>query len=402
MSFNTGERAVEHFIWNPQHTPEVIIIDASRGDMGALALVRSLRKLTPNSRILLLVSLAQRELALEALQCGGDDYLFTPITSAQMEVAIQRLKAANPEPALSLNRPRSDFESIIGSSAQLTQLLLRARAYSHGGHHILLRGERGVGKTHLAYVLHQNMVSNPPHIHSYKSASTILPIIEQQAAGSAVIIDLPDRPLLISTRQHELRNLCDAASLYDVRLIFCQRVGRRGRKASLPDICPLRLVTLNHPPLRVRPEDISAQLSVFSRRSSSMFNRPLLHFTDEARLLMLEYDWPGNSRELHYIIFQLYMTMESLNVTADMLRPLLQNDKLAAPSIVQQTPRDEDSGPAIEVLCQKGELRNWEEIEADYLRHAFQHYDGHKSKIALKTGLGRSTLYRKAKNLDIV
>ena len=55
----------------------------------------------------------------------------------------------------------------------------------------------------------------------------------------------------------------------------------------------------------------------------------------------------------------------------------------------------------INTLTETGELRKLEDIEADMIRLAIDHCHGHMSKVARGLGIGRSTLYRKVKEMGL-
>ena len=53
------------------------------------------------------------------------------------------------------------------------------------------------------------------------------------------------------------------------------------------------------------------------------------------------------------------------------------------------------------MIDDSGDVRTIEEIETEVIRFAFAHYRGQMSQMARKLGIGRSTLYRKMKELGI-
>ena len=58
-------------------------------------------------------------------------------------------------------------------------------------------------------------------------------------------------------------------------------------------------------------------------------------------------------------------------------------------------------GNGIQFLSETGDVRKLEDVEADIIRHAIGHYQGHMSKVARGLGIGRSTLYRKVKEMGL-
>ena len=61
-------------------------------------------------------------------------------------------------------------------------------------------------------------------------------------------------------------------------------------------------------------------------------------------------------------------------------------------------PRDRN---ALRLIDENGDVRRLEDVEAEAIRFAFAHYRGQMSQMARKLGIGRSTLYRKMKDLGI-
>jgi DNA-binding NtrC family response regulator len=53
------------------------------------------------------------------------------------------------------------------------------------------------------------------------------------------------------------------------------------------------------------------------------------------------------------------------------------------------------------LLDETGEVRKLEDIEAEAIKFALAHYRGQMSKMARKLGIGRSTLYRKMKDIGV-
>ena len=56
---------------------------------------------------------------------------------------------------------------------------------------------------------------------------------------------------------------------------------------------------------------------------------------------------------------------------------------------------------AISLVDESGDMRKLEELEAEIIRFALQHYRGHMSAVSRRLGIGRSTLYRKLKDLGL-
>ena len=55
----------------------------------------------------------------------------------------------------------------------------------------------------------------------------------------------------------------------------------------------------------------------------------------------------------------------------------------------------------VKAIDEKGDMRSLADIETDMIRLAIDHYDGRMSEVARRLGIGRSTLYRKLKEMGI-
>jgi DNA-binding NtrC family response regulator len=128
----------------------------------------------------------------------------------------------------------------------------------------------------------------------------------------------------------------------------------------------LRVIHIDVPPLRQRPEDISALVEHFARRAART-----LSFSDVAMSMLLRYRWPGNVRELQNVVEQIcWMT------TADTIQPNDLPQMLhgrQGPAVVQHERRRQVSDQLYEALV-KGEYSFWAHVyplfmERDITRH---------------------------------
>lgn len=400
-AFSEGGEALQYLAHHGTVTPGVIAVNGISFD-GCRALISSLQRLAPHVPILLLAKSATAPRQAFLPWEKSIEILYDPTGPEMIRQSLLRLLTLRTSPSVEARRD-AGLAGLVGNSPHLGQLVLRAKAYAHSRHPLLLRGERGTGKTLLAQAIMQEEGADLPFLQvcMYDSQETVSRLLAERPPGSSLILDFPLRSSHGTMADGRLADVCAAAERQDIRLIFCQRTGRRVRKgpqaSQYPDI-----PTLNILPLRARPEDILAQFSTFSQRSAVMLSRSPVKLNEEAYLRLLQHDWPGNTRELLYFVFQLYMMYDGQEIDEEQAATVLALSDEGGPHPERSDPPRPLPGSAIELLTMDGELRDWESIEADYIRHAFHYYRGRKSEIARKTGLGRSTLYRKAKHLDIV
>lgn len=191
----------------------------------------------------------------------------------------------------------------------------------------------------------------------------------------------------------------------------------------------LNVFPIHVPPLRDRREDIPMLVQHFLSRVGPAEARGRITGISAGALAMLKaYDWPGNIRQLENAVFRAVVLAEGNVLTTDEFPQIkAQVDGIAIggsvsavphevtpPSIGEVEPQVRSSGFSeaeddkfavmpgnIALLDEKGNVRPLSEIENEAIRFAIDHYNGQMSEVARRLGIGRSTLYRKLKELGI-
>ncbi|MGI9372437.1 MAG: sigma-54-dependent transcriptional regulator [Hyphomicrobiales bacterium] len=190
----------------------------------------------------------------------------------------------------------------------------------------------------------------------------------------------------------------------------------------------LNVFPVTIPPLRVRRDDIPGLVEYFLTRFCAEEGRKIRGVEAQAMALMCAYEWPGNVRQLENTVFRAIVLCEGdLLTTSDFPQiatlvdgyeaeippaPAHQN---AVPEIggavmlgmesMPSTDRSDyiadGSGLGVPAVTDGGHIRRLEDVEADMIRLALNRYRGHMSEVARKLGIGRSTLYRKVRDLGL-
>lgn len=181
------------------------------------------------------------------------------------------------------------------------------------------------------------------------------------------------------------------------------------------------------PPLRDRKEDIPVLVQHFISRFSDAVTGPgVKGISQRALSLLSAYDWPGNIRQLENAVFRAMVLCEGHVVTAEDFPQILAQvegiDALAEDGEEERASRALQTGAGsvvhidgheggeatqplhpglMRAIGNDGHVRKLEELEAEMIRFAIAHYGGQMSEVARRLGIGRSTLYRKLKELGI-
>jgi len=139
------------------------------------------------------------------------------------------------------------------------------------------------------------------------------------------------------------------------------------------NVLPLYLI-----PLRERKDDITILIEYFMNKTSKHLNKRKVEIPPEYIQKLMDYDWPGNIRELENIIELMinYESFEAFEMYGD-----IKNKSDKETDISSLNPQD----VSLEV------------VEKNHIKKILDKYQGNVSLAAKALGIGRNTLYRKIK-----
>jgi transcriptional regulator with PAS, ATPase and Fis domain len=276
---------------------------------------------------------------------------------------------------------------------------------------VLISGESGTGKELVARLIHQtghrqrgefvaiNCSAIPDSLleselfgytrGSFTGALRDKPGLIEEANGGTFFLDevgdlsLPLQAKLLRVLQEkELRRLGENRSRrIDVRFISATNRQLESEVSTgrfRQDLYyRLKIMAIDIPPLRRRPEDILVLVNHFLDFYAREMNRPRAFYTPEALELLLKYDWPGNVRELQNEIQR--------NLILSSGEKIIQADYLSTPI---KNARDK-------VLTDRWDYSQAKaEFEKKFLGEALRHFNYHRARTAAAIGLTRQGLFR--------
>lgn len=321
------------------------------------------------------------------------------------------------EPGLPLPRPRpvAGLPGAVGRSQDMRQLARRASDVARSGVNVLLQGETGTGKEVVARALHEgserrqgpfvgvNCAALPANLFeselfghkagSFTGAARDKPGLLESAHGGTFFMDeIGDMPLPLQIKllrvmqERRVRRVGELESrAVNIRFVAATHKAlpaevEAGRfRQDL--FYRLKVVQLDIPPLRDRPEDVLPLLAHFLRRAGS--RRRDWSLSDAAAAALHRWRWPGNVRELENEAARLVALHPDV--------PVIRRRHLSAELQEQPGP----SGHAADL----GGLRRLEEanelLERHLIRKAIAASAGRKTVAARTLGLSRQGLYKK-------
>ncbi len=318
---------------------------------------------------------------------------------------------------------------IIGTSPEIVGVLRMIEMVKDNDVTILILGENGTGKDLVARAIHNagwrskrefvavNCASIPSSLleselfgHE-KGAFTSavdrrIGIFERAEGGSVFLDEIAEMPLAMQAKL--LRVLQDktftrvggSKTIHsDVRLIAAtnrdlSREVEQGR-FRMDLFYRLNVITIHLPPLREHKEDIRPLVHHFLHSFSEEFRRPVRGITDEAIERLMEYDWPGNIRELENVIKKAIVfagrdllrveDMPRLGAGQPSVRP-----RAGLPETVRSLVEGQDYSEERPLMPRLELELAWELVQAV----------GNKTKAARLLGITKPTLYNRLRRYE--
>ena len=413
---------------------DAILLDHSAPDGDATPLIAELRERRPALPILMLTANGSVAHAVAAMRAGATDFLVKPLAPdrvlAALEAAVAGTAAGELRPLTEKIPALLAFDEIVGSSPDFRAALAIAAKAARARVAVLVEGESGVGKAVVAEAIHAASPRAKKPMITINCAAMPANLIESElfghekgaftgaferktgriheADGGTLFLDeIGEMPLdaqakllqMLHTGQVQPIGARHARDV-DVRVIAAtnQRLLDEVEAGRFREDLYYRLnaVQVTIPPLRERTGDIPALARHLLARIAEQPGLRPLGITDAALKLLVQYDWPGNVRQLQNALFRAAVLCEGAALTEeDFPQIAALGNRQRGPAAVAA------GGGGVTLFRPDGNLRALEDIEADVIRLAIGHYRGRMTEVARRLGIGRSTLYRKLSDLGI-
>ncbi|GAA0657079.1 DNA-binding NtrC family response regulator [Sphingomonas insulae] len=414
---------------------DAILLDHWAPDADAAPLIAELRERRPALPILLLTANGSVAHAVAAMRAGATDFLVKPLAPerllAALEAAVAGTAAGELRPLTEKIPALLAFDEIVGSSPDFRAALAIAAKAARARVPVLVEGESGVGKEVVADAIHAASPRSKKSMVTVNCGAIPANLVESElfghekgaftgaferkigrfadADGGTILLDeIGEMPL---ETQVKLLRVLQSGEIQPIGARHAREVDVRVIAATNKKLLEeveagrfredlyyrLNVVQVTIPPLRERLGDVPALARHLLARIAQQPGLRPLGITDDALALLVQYDWPGNVRQLQNALFRAAVLCEGAALTrADFPQIAALGDRrtgvIGSANI---------SGGGVTLFRPDGNLRPLEDIEADVIRLAIGHYRGRMTEVARRLGIGRSTLYRKLGELGI-
>ena len=342
LAAHSGEEAIAKF---NDRSFDIVLSDLKMEEMDGLALLENIRKLSPETLVVMITAYGTVENAVKAIKMGAYDFLLKPIMPETVEHVLNRVSEI-----LSLRLEneilRKDlthrFQNLIGKSKVMAEVFDLIQSVADARSTIMITGASGTGKELVARAIHYT--SNRKDGPFIKLNCSALPenLVEAElfgyekgaftdakktnrgrfelADGGTLLLDeISEMPLNLQSKllrviqEREFERIGSSATIkVDIRLIATsnQNLKEAINKGRFREdlFYRLNVIPIHLTSLEERREDIPLLVHHFIDKYNRENNKSIKGIDQGALGLLVKYHWPGNVRELENLIERAVVT----------------------------------------------------------------------------------------------
>jgi len=396
---------------------DVILLDLRLPDMPGLQVLKELRRRQVATSVLVITAFGTIDTAVNAMQQGACDFLVKPFDDLdRVKSAVAKAQEARSLISIaSRSRPtvgRDAMRRIVGDSPKLTEVMEIVEKVARSNATVLIRGESGTGKELVAQAIHYNSARRDHAFVPMNCASLPETLLESELFGhergsftgaysrKTGRLEVAHEGTLFLDEVGDMSPAMQAKLLRVLEQMRFTRVGGtepvdvdvRTIAATNQDMekavaegkfredlyYRLNVIPISLPPLRERKDDVRTLVDYFIERHCRANALEPIRFSEETMQLLVDYDWPGNIRELQnsvekgVVLGEQYLFMGRQRVGA--------------------------AGPPAKAVSLREAT---DEAQRRAILRALQETRGNKAEAAKLLGIGYKTLFNKLNELGI-
>lgn len=408
-----GRKALERL---PERDWNLAMVDLKMPGMDGIELMEEIRKVRPDTTVIIMTAYATVDTAVKAMKHGAYDYIVKPFNPEDLSLTIrkiiehQNLVRENLYLRKELTK-QYRLHDMISKSHRMLEIFDLARTVAKSSSTVLVQGESGTGKELLSRAIHMESPRKDSPFLSVSCAALTETLLESELFGhekgaftgadtvrsgkielardgTLFLDEIGDispklqMDLLRVIEQREFRRV-GGTEVIPIRSRIIAATNRDLQKAISEGTFRedlyyrLNVISISIPPLRDRKEDIPLLVNHFLDTFNIEMGKSVAGVSEGALRLLMGYDWPGNARELRNVIERaMVVTKGKMIVETDLM---------------------------LSARGDNGEVRgkSLEEMERRHIRRILLENRWNVSSTAQQLGIDRVTLYNKIKKYQL-
>ena len=401
----------------------LVLTDLHMPGIDGMDVLQHVHVTIPETPVIMITGHATLDSAVKAMKRGAYHYIAKPFRLDEAREIVKsalefgRMKNENRELRQTIET-LSNQTTIITQDLAVQRLLETARQIAATDTSVVINGESGTGKELMARFIHEHsprakgpfVAFNCGALHEELAASELfghergaftgatarkIGLFEAADGGTLFLDEVTEMPLLMQVKllrvlqEHELMRVGSTEPVdINVRVVAASNRDLKDAvdKGVMREDLYFRLnvVTLSLPPLRERRGDIPLLAYYMLRKYSTIIGHDVQEITPEALQRLVEYDFPGNIRELSNFIERGVALSSGPELGIEHLP-----HSLGALTVRVFTPEIATSPTTLE------------EQETEHILNVLNMAGGNRTKAAKMLGIDRVSLWRKLKKLGI-
>ncbi|OGP90908.1 MAG: hypothetical protein A2157_05550 [Deltaproteobacteria bacterium RBG_16_47_11] len=408
---------------------DLILLDMRLPDVDGLEVLKKVKEFDSEILVIMMTAYSDIQTAVAAMKSGAYHYINKPFELDELKLLIEkgletkrlinevrRLHRQHQDP--SQNYHIHGMSLHIQYVRELIGMISKTQKTS-----VLIQGESGTGKELAANAIHYHSKRGDKPLMKINCSAIPDTLLEAELFGfekgaftdakntKKGLFELADGGTVFLDEIGDMKPLLQSKILRFLETQTFMRVGgEREIKVDVRIIAAtnrdleslvkegifrkdlyyrLKVMVVEMPPLRDRPEDILLLSNLFIEENNREHAKNIKGFTEASRGLMTQYPWPGNVRELKNVIERAMILTDQEWITPDKLPFELRGME----KTIQ--PHPEGNGPeGLEGLSLEG-------VEKAHIARVLKRFEGNKSRAAKLLGISRATLREKIKRYQI-
>jgi two-component system response regulator AtoC len=372
----SAQKALEAFF---QRTYNMALLDIRMPEMDGMELLKKMKEKNIQVTTIVMSAYGNIDLAIEAMKIGAYDYVSKPFKPDEIILALkkaeerERLKQENIALRKEIKKEHA-FYNIISKNPIMHEIFRTIKKIAEYKSTVIIFGESGTGKELVARAIHAqsprkkasfvavncgaipaNLLESELFGHKKGAFTDALTekkgLFEEANHGTLLLDEIGELPpplqikLLRALQEGTIRRLGDTRDIkIDVRIVaatsreLAKDVSSGRFREDL--FYRLNVVPIHLPPLRNRKEDIPLLVDHFITKNNIKLKTNIKGIDPEAMKILIQYNWPGNIRELENIIERAMVLAEEeilkpndfpaeLLTTKDYIQMTLSSDELS-------------------------------------------------------------------------
>ncbi len=404
--------------------PELILLDIQMPGIDGIETLTRIREQEPLIPVVMMSAHGTIEKAVQSMKLGAYDFITKPFASDRLLVTVNNalinssLKREVDELKKEL-KDRYQFKNIIGQSGVMQEVFRAMEKVINSNVTVLIYGESGTGKELIARAIHYHNKKRSSNAFVAVNCSALPETLLEselfghekgsftgatgrrvgkfeKADGGTTFLD--EIGLMTPATQSKVLRVLQEREFervggnelvkVDTRVISAtnKNLEEEVKKGEFREDLYYRISVfpIKLPPLRDRREDIPLIAAHFITKYADQEGKQIDEISPDALELLMAYHWPGNVRELENAIERAVVLANPPEISAKDL-----------PSSIRSLGEKK-------IYETDNKLSSWiEKLEEEALRQALLECEGNISQTAKKLGIGRATIYRKAKKYGL-